>query len=317
MATLTAQNRADILAAVKLMAGTSYETPLHDEVIYRLGRVAESCGFMSQGDFKYKAMISPVATLLNFLAAAESEAPPAPPSLPGLGFSYQPSFLDIASGMSWYLNGQNDFAGVTAMEFTEPTLLSSVSISNKTTVQTVNYPNLTLVDPDGLYGGSLGVASLPALTSLLVPLLTRLGDGATFSALTRFKIDDCDALTEFEAPVMAMCTGSLQVSDCAVLTSLSFPLLTDTYHVTIVDNPLLTGVNMPLWSPRNNTLNVFQGNAFTQAQVDSLLARGVANGAFVSGSLILDGGTMAVPSAQGVADAATLTGRGVLVAVNV
>lgn len=59
-----------------------------------------------------------------------------------------------------------------------------------------------------------------------------------------------------------------------------------------------------------NLLNAFfSGNALTQAAVDALLAAAVAGGAS-GGTLALEGGTNATPSAAGLASKATLVGRG-------
>ena len=73
---------------------------------------------------------------------------------------------------------------------------------------------------------------------------------------------------------------------------------------------------MPALVPINGVSFNVQNCALTAASVNALLARFVANAAYVSGSIDLSGGTSAAPTGQGITDSATLTGRGVTVSTN-
>lgn len=91
--------------------------------------------------------------------------------------------------------------------------------------------------------------------------------------------------------------------------------------VTILNGVLFanngtTTWNAPLWVPTNATTIDLSGNALDQTSVDQVLARCVANAGYVAGTVDLSGGTSATPSATGLADKATLIGRGVVVNTN-
>ena len=83
------------------------------------------------------------------------------------------------------------------------------------------------------------------------------------------------------------------------------------------DNSALTTLVLTNWIPNNsdNLLIEFQNNALTQASVDHVLARCVASPTW-NKVLKLEGGTNATPSAAGLADKATLVGRGATVTNN-
>lgn len=114
--------------------------------------------------------------------------------------------------------------------------------------------------------------------------------------------------------------GYLAVQNHTALTSVSFPSLVtlagSASGPTISNNPLLTSIGIPVFVPINGSIFNATGNALNAASVNQILARHVANAGFVTGTVSLGGGTNAAPSGQGIADKATLIGRGVTVATN-
>lgn len=73
---------------------------------------------------------------------------------------------------------------------------------------------------------------------------------------------------------------------------------------------------LPKWMPTNGVSHTLQNLGLTAQSVNHVLARGVANPAFVSGNLTMNGGTSSPPTGQGIIDKATLIGRGVTVTTN-
>lgn len=101
------------------------------------------------------------------------------------------------------------------------------------------------------------------------------------------------------------------------LITVSFPnLVTVPSPFIITGNPLLSTLTAPSLVPTNGKIIDWSGNALLAASVNALLARGVANAGFTTGTIRLNGGTNAAPSGQGIADKATLIGRGVTVNTN-
>jgi len=99
------------------------------------------------------------------------------------------------------------------------------------------------------------------------------------------------------------------------LVTVSLPNLVDITIGGLVfqGSPLLTSVSLPVFVPRNGMTIDISGGALDVTSVDGVLARCVANAAFVSGTVNLSGGTNAAPTGT---DKATLIGRGVTVTTN-
>jgi hypothetical protein len=99
--------------------------------------------------------------------------------------------------------------------------------------------------------------------------------------------------------------------------SISAPnLVSVTGGIQITGAVFLTSVSLPMYLPSNGTSVNFGTDALSAATVNHLLARCVANVAYVSGTVSLNGGTSAAPTGQGIIDKATLIGRGVTVNTN-
>jgi len=87
-------------------------------------------------------------------------------------------------------------------------------------------------------------------------------------------------------------------------------------HVNCYSNSSLTDVDLSSYLPTDNTHQDFSNCALTAASVNHILARCVANPAYIFGVVSLSGGTNAAPTGQGIMDRATLRRRGVVVTTN-
>lgn len=153
----------------------------------------------------------------------------------------------------------------------------------------LKYIHLPALESFGNEG--LSAQNNPSLTSIV---LTSLVNGGT----DNFNISGDVTLTTVSLPAMITCaTGLFQSINAAGCT-------------------LLANVSFPNYLPTNGRNITFTGCALSQASVDHILARAVANPAYVSGTINTTGGTSATPGAQGILDKATLQARGVTVLTN-
>lgn len=159
----------------------------------------------------------------------------------------------------------------------------------------------------------LSVTTNPALTSLTLPSFTTIES-------TIFQIINNVTLTSISLPAFVStnsASATLVVTGNTLLATLSLPACTTILNgITANGLANLTTVVLTNYLPTNAKAQNFNGCALTQASVDHVLARCVANAAYVSGTVSLDGGTNATPSAAGLADKATLIGRGCTVNTN-
>lgn len=86
----------------------------------------------------------------------------------------------------------------------------------------------------------------------------------------------------------------------------------------ISDSTTLSGISMPSLVMSNSQSIQWTANKLTAATVDGILARLVvpANDGYTRGSVILNGGTNASPTAAGIIDRTTLRNRGLTVVTN-
>lgn len=249
--------------------------------------------------------------LVSFLG--DQIVPPSPPVTEG-GIIWGPdqSNLSLANkAFDSNTSGFFDDPQFTSLKF--PTLVTiddagsgnSFEFRFGNTNVAVEFPELVSVNASSFNGdsnfGGFGI------TSLVAPKLKTVSGDIQFS--------DNDNLVSFDLSSLETIGGNFIVTNSAALTVFSVPSLVTVALIILVNNsPNLTTLNFPLWLPTDGTGIDFTGNALTAASVNHLLARGVANPAFVSGTLDLSGQTPAQPpTGQGIADAATLTGRGVTV----
>lgn len=227
----------------------------------------------------------------------------------------------------------NDAAGITSIVYNRTTMAGGVLVEGLSTVQSISSATLISIDtgsdiarPGFPTGSSIYISSCAALTTVSFPNLVSIGESLEINScpiVTTVNFDSLQTLGSWcDDPVSGYYLLSFSFNSS--LTSISLPSFVGFDDMAFVpyagvqstNNPALTTVSMPNFIP-NNTIDVdFRFNALNQASVDHILARCVANPAFVSGTVKLNGGTNAAPSSGGLADAATLTGRGVLVSHN-
>lgn len=179
-----------------------------------------------------------------------------------------------------------------------------LTISGNTLLASVALPELLST------AGTFSVGTNAALTSLSIPKL---------ASVTQFNCQSNATLTAISAPLLATSSGGLSMglTGNTLLASISFPeLVTVAGGINAANLANLTTVTLTKYLPTNAKAQNFGGCALNQASVDHILARCVANAAYVSGTVTLSGGTNSTPSAQGLTDKATLIGRGCTVATN-
>lgn len=169
-------------------------------------------------------------------------------------------------------------------------------------------------------------------------------------SLLYIELFECNTLTSITSPVLASITAANQSYQSLVTTSsslktISFPALTSVFGpidltaisslttvdfsalqsvnvtnpdvaITVRNSPLLTTIDISSYVPVNNSTGNFSFNALTNDAITNILARFVANVGYVSGEILLNGGTNAVPAGLAAAHKATLIGRGVTVTTN-
>lgn len=160
---------------------------------------------------------------------------------------------------------------------------SVLSFRNGGGLVSVDFPSLVSIS------GQIGINSLPFLTTVNLPLLETCRD---------IDFDSCTSLVSLSLPSLTSSGGSGSYNDfsgCTVLANVSFPN----------------------WVIDDGATLIFTGDALSAASVNHILARCVANAAFVTGTVDLTGGTNSPPSSVGLgSDYAILIARGVIVTVN-
>lgn len=215
-----------------------------------------------------------------------------------------------------------------------------LSIQNCPAVAMLSVPKLSYIGGICILSPS-NPAIAQALTSISLPsLVTVAGVNSTLGLSF-----GSTSLLSFSAPALATIIGNLSFSTNVTLTTLSFPSLTSigsgskagsiivgtTFlsstlsmpvlgnvfgNISMISCPNLTTITVPGLIPKNGSNISISGAKLDAATVNLILARCVANAAYVSGTITLTGGTNAAPSGQGMADKATLIGRGVTVNTN-
>lgn len=180
--------------------------------------------------------------------------------------------------------------------------------------------------------GYLDIEGNSDITSITIKDTTEVHYGMYFS--------DLPGLTDFVADSLVSVNNSIFIDPgCSGLINLSFenlttvgqtlsfrelgtrelhlPKLVSTGNFQVKDFPLDV-IDLPLWHPVNNTNVAFTNCGLSEANVDLMLAKAVANAEYVTGILDLSGVSNSAPSAQGLLDKATLAGRvpGVQVTTN-
>jgi hypothetical protein len=196
-------------------------------------------------------------------------------------------------------------------------------------------PNLAYVGLDVFASGALEITGSPKLRGLYLPALTAITSSLRLNAnqlcavnlplLTSVTLDFIyynqlsPTLLKIYAPLLATIGGNLAGAGNPALTEVYYPSLVSVSGpdgINYQDCTALVEVHFPSLVPVNGKPIVFDNCALNEESVDGILARCVANAAYVSGTVNLAGGTSAPPSVTGAADKATLIGRGVTVTTN-
>jgi len=219
--------------------------------------------------------------------------------------------------------------GATTIQYNPTQNLNGFDVGDLTGVVNFLCPNLVNIGAGGVTG-YFQIYGWSNLTTASFPLLE--------TVLGSFSID-ANALSSIDlASLQTVQTvgggNGLSLSN-TTLATLSLPVFTGT-KLTLFSNgsltsfsapnfasgpievssPLLTTFTLTAYSPANGVDINFNGCALTQAKVDEILAKAVANAGYVSGTIDLQGGTNSAPSGAGAANKAILIGRGVTVLTN-
>lgn len=196
--------------------------------------------------------------------------------------AWTPANLKLGEEIGFFSSA--GLAGITAITFDGATNAEQLFINNATDLVSFSLPNMTSFN-------TLQLGTNVKLTTILLPLVA-----------------NCDSITIQNNPLIT----SLDFASLVSTNSLG-----DFNDLTISGNIALTSINLPIYVP-DNTLGInFSGNALNAASVNQLLARCVANAAFVSGAIDLTGGTNSPPTSKAPgSDYAILIARGVTVNTN-
>ena len=288
----------------------------------------DDCGGCA-GDFALTNFPSLTALSLPvFMACAGNFAPVHMPLLttlshPALLYAgyYQPAFLDTLATLSAasLQHVVHDFypqfmAGLTSWNF--PSLASvggDVRAASFGSLVTLSFPALAFV------GGNFNPNTMASLTSLgLAALANVLGD---------FHPQSMGALTTINAPALANVSGNITIDTMASLTTVSLAnLVTCPGTISLqTSNGNLTSVTLgtPGVTKALTGASIrIDGQKLTAASVNAILALLVSldgtNGTTFWGSktLIINGGTNAAPTGQGITDKATLIARSASITTN-
>jgi len=191
----------------------------------------------------------------------------------------------------------------TTFSFGQPTTVAGVVDFKNSTFTSLEMRLLSSV------GGNMTIFNCANVVTLSFPALATVGGFIDFDGNTLF--------TTLLLPSLVTVGDELDVPDNPVLSGLSLPSLTTVAsHLDASNCPSLDTFSAPLWLPTNGKNIMFTGDSLDAASVNHILARAVANPAYVSGTINVSGGTNAAPTGQGILDKATLIGRGCTVTTN-
>lgn len=224
------------------------------------------------------------------------------------------------------LNGPAN--GITDLTITVSHSIAGFDVENDPELITLSFPFLIDIDPANTQQGFFFVSGNNNLTALTAPLLTTVGGGFSF---------DGNSLVTINFSALTTVGGALQIGPGAEsvslpsLTSVGGDFFSNSWAGVTLNLPSLvsiagvfapnfnlslTTVNVPKFVPFNGQQISFINCNLNAASINQILAHCVANAAYVTGLVALDAGTNAAPTGQGVADKATLIGRGVTVQTN-
>lgn len=205
-------------------------------------------------------------------------------------------------------NGANCLPGITSLTISCTSNDQGWDFEGCPNLASLSYPTLAIMAD----GCALFLDNNPSLTSVSLPLLMDIQGGSTFV------IQNCNALASMSFPSLAtvIAITNFTIQNSSSIASISCPSLVSSGNITMSGCSSLTTITLPVFVPTSGRDIDCNSDALNQATVDHILARCVANPAYVAGSVFLQGGTSSAPSAAGLIDKATLIGRGVNVVTN-
>lgn len=240
--------------------------------------------------------------------------------------TWEPCSANLAEQLNPFIRGAN-FNGVTSITYRHAKMYGGPYVDNVNTVTEISGPNLTEIvssaeDSTGTYRffGTLEIFQCDLLETISFPLLTTVGNLYIQDNYALTSVDFSSLVNVTRTEPIGSSQTALTISRCEPITSISLPafeeIVADFQEVNVYQNTYLTSFSFPNFVPANGSGLYFYDNALNQTSVDHILARCVANAGFVSGTVDISGGTNATPSVSGLADKATLIGRGVTVFTN-
>lgn len=282
------------------------------------------------------------------LPRTEPSLPPVPPVPPP-----NECAITIADGMAYQYSGGDcvtlDFNAVNpkwiVVDHNDSLeTLNMLNLANPSIAISINHNSLlTAINAPSIVSGSVAsINHCPLLPSVSLPSYK----GAFHDAHGDFAITDCPLLTTLSVPLLQE-TWSFTIENTGI-TAISLPSLATHYDVVgIINNPALVSIDwpaliathwaisafislidcynnaalrtisMPNWAPMQTSYLNFSGNSLTQATVEHILDRCVAEPAFTAGVLDLSGGTNDPPgNGTGYHNVLVLRGRGITVLHN-
>lgn len=231
-------------------------------------------------------------------------------SVQDMQVAWTPSNLKLGEKLGFFTFG--DIPGITSITFDQATSIAGFDIESTTQITSLSWPNLVTIDPTDIQNGYVTILGNSSLTAVSMPVFSSTGPNSNFG------ITGCSALTSLSFPSMTSIGRALLLYGNTALVSISAPSLTTVgqFNFDVHGCTLLTTVTLTSYLPTNGVDQNFIGCALSAASVNHILARCVASVGYISGTVNLSGGTNAAPSGQGIADKATLIGRGVNVITN-
>lgn len=187
------------------------------------------------------------------------------------------------------------------------TVYGKFSIAGNEVLRVVSLPSFTKAQGVGSVGFNISTNYLLEYISL--PEL--------IEALFTLNILGNPALTGFNLKKLVTVASTFLISYNDAIYEIALPALTTVgNNLDITNNYYLRKLSIPLFLPTNGKRVSCLNCGLNEASVDHVLARCIAEPSYVSGIVMLNGGTNAIPGAQGQIDKADLIARGVTVTTN-
>ncbi len=196
----------------------------------------------------------------------------------------------------------NTAAGLTTITLGALANATSINASGDTHLTTLTISSLLHAT------GLIDVHNDVALTTLSLDGLLHADGGINASGDTLLTTPTLVALLD--------AGGLLDFNSSGLVTLTLTPLVTASLGIDAHACAAFTTLTMSNFLPTNGTTINFNGCALTAVSVNKILARAVANAAYISGTINTAGGTSSAPTGQGITDKATLIARGVTVLTN-